>query len=125
LRHKVTNVTSAADFAAAQVAAVRDDPAARLTLMNALYESPPGRRQTHLSYRRAALAFMEWEVRRGLLRPAGSQQPGSPWWRAINERLLRDTAESRALAMGLGGPASSTSVARALQFVQRPSVQSW
>jgi hypothetical protein len=57
---------NAAEHAALQVEAVRDDPEARLSLMSALYEPLPGRPQTHLPYRRAALAFMQWELRRGL-----------------------------------------------------------
>jgi hypothetical protein len=113
---------NAAEHAALQVEAVRDDPEARLSLMSALYEPLPGRPQTHLPYRRAALAFMQWELRRGPLRPLGGPAPGSPWWRAVNERLMRDTAESRAHWMGFGGPGSSPSVAHAVEFVERPSV---
>lgn len=62
---------NAAEHAALQVEAVRDEPEARLSLMSALYEPLPGRPETHLPYRRAALAFMKWELRRGLLRPLG------------------------------------------------------
>jgi hypothetical protein len=51
---------SAAQLADAAVAGVRDDPAARLRLMRALYESrTPGSR--HLPYRRAMTAFMRWQ----------------------------------------------------------------
>jgi hypothetical protein len=52
----------------------------------------------------------------------GGPAPGSPWWRAVIERLMRDTAESRAHWMGFGGPGSSPSVAHAVEFVERPSV---
>ena len=51
--------------------------------------------------------------------------PGSPWWRAVNERLLRDTAEARAQVMGLGGPISSRSVKPSVAFARRPSVRAW
>jgi hypothetical protein len=36
--------------------------------------------------------------RRGLLNPIDRERSGSPWWRAANERLLRDTCSRRRLA---------------------------
>ena len=116
---------TAAEVADAQVAVVREDRSGRLALMRSLYEAAPGRAELHLPYRRAALAFMDWELRRGLLNPPGGAVPGSPWWRAVNERLLRDTAEARAHVLGLGGPVSSSSVVCAVDFVQRPSARTW
>lgn len=57
---------TAAEYAAGLVASVRDDPAGRLALMGSLYEAEPGRPELHLPYRRAALGFMGWQLRRGL-----------------------------------------------------------
>jgi hypothetical protein len=68
---------------------------------------------------------MGWQLRRGLLNPINDQAPGSSWWRAVNERLLRDTAESRAHVLGHGGPISSSSVALSVEFVRRPSARAW
>ena len=59
----------AAAWAAEQVAAVRDDPAARLALVERTYRGPFGRAPRHLPYRRAAMAFMRWQLRRGVLEP--------------------------------------------------------
>jgi hypothetical protein len=120
-----TRTTGAAEYAAGEVALVRDDPAGRVALMRSLYEAPPGGPELHLPYRRAALAFMDWQVRRGLLNALDGESPGSPWWRAVNERLLRDTAESRAVVRGLGGPPSSPSVAHSVAFVLEPSARAW
>src|SRR3954469_16531937 len=72
---------SAEAFARTEVAAVRDDPARRLALLRRLYEGGPGE-QGRLPYRRAATAFMSWQLRRGLLNPPSAAEPGSPWWRA-------------------------------------------
>ena len=116
---------TAAEYARAQTAKVRDDPAGRLALMGSLYEAPPGLHELQLPYRRAAQAFMRWQLRRGLLNPLSGARPGSAWWRAVNERLLHDTAESRAHLLGRGGPMSSTSVASALAFAQCPSARTW
>ena len=116
---------TAAEYAAQQVALVREDPLARLALLRSLYEAPSGRPELHLPFRRAALAFMDWELRRGLLNPVGGEAPGSPWWRAINERLLRDTAEARAHLLDFGGPLSSSSVACSVTFVREPTARTW
>lgn len=83
--------------AGAQVAAVRDDPAARLALMARVFRGPTGRAPRHLPFRRAALSFMRWQARRGVLDPLDASPPGSVWWRAVNERLLRDGCERRVL----------------------------
>lgn len=91
--------------AEAQVAAVRDDPPARLALLVRTYHGPTGRAPRHLPFRRAALSFMGWQVHRGLLNPLEGLLPGSVWWRSMNERLLRDGCEAIALVGGLaGGP---------------------
>jgi hypothetical protein len=111
----VTTETAAA-FALAKVAAVRDDPARRLALLGELYEGGPGERD-RLPYRRAAIAFMSWQLRRDLLNPSTAAAPGSPWWRACNERLVRDGWEARALVSGHGGGEPSTGVSAALDFI--------
>ena len=87
-------------WAAAQVAAARDDPAARLALMERLFRGPTGRAPRHLPFRRAALSFMLWQAERGLLDPLDASPAGSVWWRAMNERLLCDGCEAIALLRG-------------------------
>ena len=93
--------------------------------MRSLYEAEPGRSELYLPYRRAALGFMGWQLRRGLLDPLNGEAPGSPWWRAVNERLLRHTAETRAQALGLSGPLSTWSAACCAEFANEPSAWSW
>ena len=94
-------------WAEAQVAVARDDPAARLALLARTYHGPTGRAPRHLPFRRAALSFMRWQAQRGLLNPLDATPSGSVWWRAINERLLRDGCEAIALVGGLRGDPSS------------------
>lgn len=110
----------AAQLADADVAAVRDDPAARLRLMRSLYESPLTDSQ-HLPYRRAMTAFMRWQLRRGVLDAAG----GSQWWRTLNEAVLRDIAEARHLDAGARGPASAPAVEAIVDFIHHPSAALW
>jgi hypothetical protein len=116
---------SAAAIALAKVAAVREDPDARLALMRELYEVPASVDRGHLPFRQAASAFMGWQLRRGLLNPVDAHAPGSPWWRAMNECLLRDGWEARALAFGHRGTPSSPAVAASLEFIRHPSAQRW
>ena len=96
--------------------------------MASLYEPATGQSAAQLPYRRAALAFMSWQLGRGLLNPldgSGNATAGSPWWRAVNERLLRDTAEARATLLGHDGEPSSPSAASSIAFARRPSARSW
>ena len=111
--------------ASAQVAAVRDDPAARLALMARVFHGPTGSAPRHLPFRRAALSFMRWQARRGVLNPLDASPPGSVWWRAVNERLLRDGCETVALLGGLAGEPSSHAVRLWLEFSERPTGRNW
>lgn len=111
--------------AQAQVAAVRDDPAQRLALLARTYHGPTGHAPRHLPFRRAALSFMRWQAERGVLDPLDASPPGSRWWRAVNERLLRDGCESVALSGGVAGKPSSQAVRLWLQFIARPTGRNW
>jgi hypothetical protein len=130
---------SAVAWASAQVAAVRDDPSGRLALIARTYHGPTGRAPLHLPFRRAALSFMRWQAHRGVLNPLDGSPPGSVWWRAINERLLRDGCESVALAGGLPGARrvliemarasgvepSSQAVGLWMEFIAKPTARNW
>jgi hypothetical protein len=117
--------TGALAVAEAQVAAVRDDPAARLALMSRVFRGPTGRAPRHLPFRRAALSFMRWQARRGVLNPVDASPPGSVWWRSVNERLLRDGCETIALLGGLAGDPSSRAVRLWLEFAEKPTGCHW
>lgn len=116
---------TAADWAAQQVAAVRDDPSGRLALMQRCYYGPYGKAPRHLPYGRAATSAMRWELRRGVLQPPSSDRPGSPWWRAANERVLRDGCEAVALSGDLPGTSSSRTVDFWLSFAEYPTARAW
>jgi hypothetical protein len=51
--------------------------------------------------------------------------PGSLWWRAVNERLLRDGCESVALAGALNGEPSSKTVRLWMKFIAKPTGRNW
>lgn len=107
------------------MAAVRDDPEARLALASDTYRGPTGDAPRHLPFRRAAMSFMRWEAGRGLLNPLDAEPPGSRWWRAMNERLLRDGCEAVARAGGHGGASSSSAIEFWDAFVAGPAARTW
>lgn len=103
---------------------MRDDPAGRLALAAASYERSSDPRGGCRRFRRAALAFMRWEVDRGVLNPLDGPRPGSPWWRALNDRLLLDGCEAAAWHDAAGTP-SSPAVERWIAFHRRPAARTW
>jgi hypothetical protein len=112
-------------WAQAQVVVVRDDPVARVALMAQLFRGPTGRAPRHVPFRLAALSFMQWQSKRGVLNPVNALRPGSVWWRAMNERLLRDGCEAVGLLAGLAGEPSSQAVRLWLEFSARPTGRNW
>ena len=114
----------AAEEAARMVAAVRDDPAGRIRLAADAYAFGRGGRR-YRPYRRAVVAFMRWQQARGVLNSLDDDTPGSRWWRAVNEDLLRDTVEAKLLIQRGDRQPSRPSVARWLSFFDGPSAQSW
>ena len=101
------------------------DPMARLSLVDRSYRGPLGKASRHLRYRRAVMSFMRWQHRRGVLEPPHGDRPGSLWWRAVNERMLRDSCEAMALSGGMPGLASSRTVEHWMSFVDRPTARAW
>jgi hypothetical protein len=116
---------TAASWADEQIAAVRDVPSARIALVERSYRGPFGVAPRHLPYRRAAMSFMRWQLRRGVLEPSHSERPGSPWWRAVNERLVRDGCEAVALSGDLTGMPSSHTVDYWMSFADYPTARAW
>jgi hypothetical protein len=68
---------------------------------------------------------MRWQAERGVLRPIDGDPPGSPWWRAVNDRLLLDGCEALARSGGLPGQASSPTIALWMSFIAEPAGRNW
>ncbi len=71
------------------------------------------------------MSFMRWQADRGVLDPLHASPPGSPWWRAVNERLLRDGCEAVARSAGLPGEPSSPEIWLWMAFIARPTAGNW
>ncbi|MFJ4987694.1 hypothetical protein ACIP9H_28315 [Streptomyces sp. NPDC088732] len=118
-------MADAASRAEERVARVRDDPAGRYALAEEFYRLATGPRRR---YGCAELGFMRWSLARGVLAPETSERPGSPWWRAVNEGLLRDKTEAHLLtsgAMAPGTAAGSRSVEFWVDFIRAPGPGRW
>ncbi|MGY1607559.1 MULTISPECIES: hypothetical protein [unclassified Geodermatophilus] len=113
---------TAATRADRQVARVRDDPAGRFELARRFYRHADGPRRW---YGRAELRFLRWELARGVLAPLHADPPGSPWWRAVNQRLLRDKVEADLLVDGVPGTADAAGVELWTAFIRRPDPAAW
>jgi hypothetical protein len=74
--------SAAAAYADSAVERVSDDPMGRLGLLRQMYGVPTTVDRGYLPYRSAATAFMQWQLRRGLLNPPSHTAPTSLWWRA-------------------------------------------
>ncbi|MCV7298290.1 hypothetical protein H7J93_01400 [Mycobacterium barrassiae] len=116
------DLMTAAQEAEWLVAQVRDDPAARIRLAAQTYALREVRRP-YRPYRRAVVAFMRWQQARGVLNALDASVPGSPWWRAVNEDLLRDALEAKLLVEDEG--ASRPAVQHWVGFFRAPSARSW
>ena len=117
---------NAAGRAESTIAAARSDARRRLGVAAAFYDEQPGRPSIH-AYQRAELAFMRWQISRGVFAPLDSARPGSAWWQAVNETLLRDAWEARHLLDARADPPSPRrpAVARWMTFLRKPSPRSW
>jgi hypothetical protein len=71
------------------------------------------------------MSFMRWQADWGVLDPLSASPPGSPWWRAVNERLLRDGCEAMARSGGPLGEPSSPTIWPWMSFIATPSARSW
>ncbi len=106
------------------MAAVRDDPEGRYLLVKSFYDEHPVPGPDWFG--NSELDFMRWEIERGVLNsPQDRAQPGSPWWRAVNETIIRDAIEAGLLVDAGIADAMVPSVARWMDFLASPSAASW
>jgi hypothetical protein len=122
---RVTATATAAEIAAERVAAARATPIQRLELAARSFDCGLSPADAWSRFARSELAFLRHEIARGVLAHPDAERPGSRWWRAVNERLLHDTAEATLLMQGYAGPPSSRSVELWLAFTDEPSAASW
>ncbi|MCI5163852.1 MAG: hypothetical protein D3917_17930 [Candidatus Electrothrix sp. AX5] len=71
------------------IQSVANSPDGRFQLRKIFYRKFGHRTIVPYGYGKSELDFMEWEIKRGVLNPLNDpDQPGSPWWRRVNEQLM-------------------------------------
>src|SRR5438874_2727118 len=119
------DLESLAKQAFATVSAVADDPEARYGLRVRFYEKYGEAIDDGAGYGNSELAFMRWEIDRGVLEPLDAPRPGSRWWRNVNASLLFD-AELAALIYEGGAQVDAPPGSRRwLDYIDAPSERSW
>ena len=77
-------------------------------------------------YGTSELAFMRWEIRRGVLNPVGGEHTGSPWWRAVNSQFLYLSELAGLIAeAGLGSLVDDIDVRYWLDYLANPCGTTW
>jgi uncharacterized protein with NAD-binding domain and iron-sulfur cluster len=77
-------------------------------------------------YGTSELAFLRWEIRRGVLNPVGGPHTGSPWWRAVNLQFLYLSELAGMIAeAGLGSMVDDIDVRYWLDYFADPSGPNW
>ena len=104
---------------------VKNDPEGRYQLRARFYDKYGFALDGGAGFGNSELAFLRWEIDRGVLAPLDGSRPGSRWWRDVNSSLMFD-AELAALIYesgeSLGAPPGAQ---RWLDYIQSPSEQAW
>jgi hypothetical protein len=118
------NVDALAAEVDAALDPLRDEPEALYRRREAFYARCGGARRGP-GYGRSELAFMRWEIDRGLLNPvAHPTRPGSPYWRGTNLAIARDS-ELAALARERRVALRDERLARWGEYLAGPSPRRW
>jgi hypothetical protein len=110
---------------------VADDPLGRVQLRRDFYRKFGFAHHldipTEFGFGTSEIAFLLWEVERGVLNPlTGTTTPGSAWWRNVNLEFIY-YSELAALAIARGvEPSTLPAPARAwIEYIAKPSPRSW
>lgn len=107
------------------IMAAYDDPQARYQIRADFYKRYG---QAHIGKHglgNSELAFLSWEIERGVLNPPNHERPGSAWWRAVNAFFIFGSTYAALLwEAGLDVPAIPELQAWH-HYLQAPNAQSW
>ncbi len=108
-----------------RVLAVENDPWARYRLREEFYRKYAFARVGKFGFGDSELAFMRWEIERGVLDSLRGEKPGSLWWRNVNLCFLY-VAELASLIHERGSDEKpSNEVAQWLEYFRKPSAGAW
>ncbi|MFP8967395.1 hypothetical protein ACKC9G_12505 [Pokkaliibacter sp. CJK22405] len=108
---------------------VRNSPQGRRKLRVDFYQRFGNPGHGLLNYGDSEIAFLDWEIRRGVLNPIPAtlgQQAGSHWWRDVNLRFIYFSELAGLMyAEEVQYPAAPAPVQAWLHFLHCPSSESW
>lgn len=110
-----------------RVASVRDDPEGRYRLRVDFYKQFGFDRLGGAGYGTSELAFLRWEIDRGVLNPLSHPTcPGSPWWRSVNEAFLLSSEQAADIQTAAADGADACEAVQLwLRYFRQPSRKSW
>lgn len=106
---------------------IADYPEKRLQVRKAFYQTFGFKDKDGLSFGDSEIAFLEWEIKRGVLNPLNdAQQPGSNWWRNVNLKFIFHSELAGAMHQAkVTNPDAPIPVLAWLDFIQSPSPENW
>jgi hypothetical protein len=119
------DVAALAKQAFATVDAVKNDPEARYERRVRFYDNYGFSLDGSAGYGNSELAFLRWEIERGVLAPLDAAHPGSRWWRDVNSSLLYDTELAALIYESADAIAAPPGAQRWLDYIGSPSEQTW
>ena len=122
------DVISALDLQAKLMCAkVSNDPQGRYLLRENFYKKHGFGKAGSYGYGTSELAFMRWEIRRGVLNPVDDKSHrGSEWWRYVNWHFLyHGTFASLLFENGFTHEDADGATGLWLYYMREPSPRSW
>lgn len=102
--------------------AIRNDPCKRRRVRESFYERFGDTDSDGLSYGDSELAFLDWEIRAGVLEP----ETGSPWWRNVNLNFIYLSELAGCLAQhDIPGDQAPFPTRCWLDFIAKPTPSHW
>jgi hypothetical protein len=122
-----TNLNSLIKQAREILQSVENYPEKRLQLRQDFYRKYGYGKFTAFGFGNSEIAFLEWEIKRGVLNPLDdSQQKGSAWWRGVNGQFIYlATLAQLIYESGQRFDNIPIPVQYWLDYLNNPSAQNW
>ncbi|MBU0801561.1 MAG: hypothetical protein KKA05_11250 [Alphaproteobacteria bacterium] len=106
---------------------IENSPQARLAVRQAFYQQYGFQDKDGLNFGDSEIAFLKWEIRRGVLNPlTDSPQPGSAWWRNVNLRFIYfSELAGKMYANHVTYDKAPMALQHWLAYLQKPTSESW
>jgi hypothetical protein len=127
MNHTNTDIKKIEEEVQRFVDSLRDNPSLRLESREAFYKKYGASDATHpYGFGDSEIAFLNWEIRRGVLSPPTTNPPGSQWWSEVNLWFIY-LCEVGKRVYEANIPASDAPVASQLwiEYIKSPNAQNW